>query len=148
MLRATYPEIAEVCGTISDGAHNGGGLNGQDAYSGRILPVAFNIAPGAGDKKHDIYVTAADVAKTLDASGSNPAMHQGGAAVCERTSVRRLLPVECERLQGFPDEYTRIPWKNKSSSECPDGPRYKALGNSMAVPCMMWIGKQIQKALV
>lgn len=63
-------------------------------------------------------------------------------------SVRRLTPVECERLQGFPDDYTRIPWKNKPASECPDGPRYKALGNSMAVPCMMWIGQQIRKALV
>ena len=55
--------------------------------------------------------------------------------------VRRLTPVECERLQGFPDGYTNIPWRNKPES--PDGPRYKAMGNSMAVPVMRWIGERI-----
>ena len=58
-------------------------------------------------------------------------------------AVRRLTPVECERLQGFPDNYTAIPWKKKSAADCPDGPRYKALGNSMAVPVMRWIGRRI-----
>ena len=58
--------------------------------------------------------------------------------------VRRLTPTECERLQGFPDGYTNIPWRKKD--EAPDGPRYKALGNSMAVPCMKWIGERIQAA--
>ena len=56
--------------------------------------------------------------------------------------VRRLTPVECERLQGFPDNYTNIPWRKKPES--PDGPRYKALGNSMAVPVMRWIGGRIR----
>lgn len=60
--------------------------------------------------------------------------------------VRRLTPVECERLQGFPDNYTAIPWRNKPASECPDGPRYKALGNSWAVPVVRWIGERIAKA--
>ncbi len=59
--------------------------------------------------------------------------------------VRRLTPVECERLQGFPDNWTKIPWKRKPAEECPDGPRYKALGNSMAVPCMRWIGERIDQ---
>lgn len=58
--------------------------------------------------------------------------------------VRRLTPRECERLQGFPDGYTAIPWRKKPADECPDGPRYKALGNSMAVPVMRWIGERIQ----
>jgi DNA (cytosine-5)-methyltransferase 1 len=58
-------------------------------------------------------------------------------------AVRRLTPVECERLQGFPDNWSRIPWKGKSENECPDGPRYKACGNSMAVPVMRWIGERI-----
>lgn len=57
--------------------------------------------------------------------------------------VRRLTPRECERLQGFPDDWTRIPWRGKPANECPDGPRYKACGNSMAVPVMRWIGKRI-----
>ena len=57
--------------------------------------------------------------------------------------VRRLTPLECERLQGFPDGHTLIRWKGKPAEECPDGPRYKAIGNSMAVPVMRWIGKRI-----
>jgi len=63
------------------------------------------------------------------------------AAEYERTSiVRRLTPRECERLQGFPDDWTLIPYKNKMA---PDSPRYKACGNSMAVPVMRWIGQRI-----
>jgi DNA (cytosine-5)-methyltransferase 1 len=58
-------------------------------------------------------------------------------------AVRRLTPVECERLQGFPDNWTQIPWKGKPAEECPDGPRYKACGNSMAVPVMAWVGRRI-----
>jgi DNA (cytosine-5)-methyltransferase 1 len=60
-------------------------------------------------------------------------------------AVRRLTPVECERLQGFPDNYTNIPWRKKDES--PDGPRYKALGNSWAVPNVRWIGQRIQEDL-
>jgi DNA (cytosine-5)-methyltransferase 1 len=56
-------------------------------------------------------------------------------------AVRRLTPRECERLQGFPDDYTNIPWRGKPES--PDGPRYKALGNSFAVPVVRWIGRRI-----
>lgn len=58
--------------------------------------------------------------------------------------VRRLTPVECERLQGFPDGYTAIPWRGKPADQCPDGPRYKALGNSWAVPNVRWIGQRIK----
>lgn len=60
----------------------------------------------------------------------------------EGLTVRRLTPLECERLQGFPDGWTDIPWKGKDHA--PDSPRYKALGNSMAVPVMRWIGEGIQ----
>ena len=70
--------------------------------------------------------------------------NNGGENVLQQEmAVRRLTPTECERLQGFPDNYTNIPWRKKDES--PDGPRYKALGNSMAVPVMNWIGKKIQK---
>ena len=61
-----------------------------------------------------------------------------------QATVRRLLPVECERLMGFPDNHTRIVWKGKPEEDCPDAPRYKACGNSMAVNCMMWLGERIQ----
>ena len=72
----------------------------------------------------------------------------GGSApqVALRMSVRRLMPRECERLQGFPDDWTLIPWKGRPAEECPDGPRYKAIGNSMAVPVMRWLGERIAAA--
>ncbi len=56
--------------------------------------------------------------------------------------VRKLTPTECERLQGFPDGWTDVPYKGKEHPA--DTPRYKALGNSMAVPCMRWLGERIQ----
>lgn len=66
-------------------------------------------------------------------------------AVAQSMAVRRLTPVECERLQGFPDNYTNIPWRK--AVESPDGPRYKALGNSWAVPVVRWIGKRIEQTI-
>jgi site-specific DNA-cytosine methylase len=62
-----------------------------------------------------------------------------------RATVRRLLPVETERLMGFPDDFTKIPWKGKPAEECPDAPRYKACGNSMCTNVMNWIGLRIQQ---
>ncbi|VAF69991.1 BsuMI modification methylase subunit ydiP [Enterobacter hormaechei] len=67
--------------------------------------------------------------------------------VATSISVRRLTPIECERLQGFPDNHTLIGWRGKDADECPDGPRYKAIGNSMAVPVMRWIGERIAAAM-
>ena len=75
---------------------------------------------------------------TMACGGSNTS----GPKIMDR-AVRRLTPVECERLQGFPDGYTNIPWRGKPES--PDAPRYKAMGNSMAVPVMRWIGTRIQE---
>jgi len=243
----------EVCGALSDGAHMGGGLNGQDAYTGRVIPVTVGALTAKGptangapevDANHYIPVTHAiqagalrenpasgpdgvgvqsDLAYTLEArsevqavthalraegfdasedgtgrgtplvpdaaptlvsegdahtgfrdehglvptaysimpmnSGkdykaretdvSQPIMaggpvggNQGGDYVAAQ-SVRRLTPTECERLQGFPDGWTAIPWRGKDADACPDGPRYKALGNSMAVNVMRWIGQRI-----
>jgi DNA (cytosine-5)-methyltransferase 1 len=80
-----------------------------------------------------------DVAATMGTPGSS--VNASGPTVMTAMQVRRLTPVECERLQGFPDNYTNIPWRKKD--EAPDGPRYKALGNSMAVPVMHWIGERI-----
>lgn len=67
-----------------------------------------------------------------------------GNCVITFPEVRKLTPVECERLQGFPDNYTRITWRNKPAEQCPDTPRYMAIGNSMAVPVMRWIGSRIK----
>ena len=62
----------------------------------------------------------------------------------EKKYIRRLTPLECERLQGFPDNYTQIEWRGKPAEQCPDSLRYKAIGNSMAVPVMRWIGERIK----
>ena len=62
-----------------------------------------------------------------------------------QATVRKLLPIECERLMGFPDNWTRISWKGKPEEECPDAPRYKACGNSMCVNVMAWIGERIDE---
>ena len=89
-----------------------------------------------------------DLAKTIDTTNPCPSKNQGGLGILQPPpmAVRRLTPVECERLQGFPDNWSRIPWKGKPEEDCPDGPRYKACGNSMAVPVMRWIGERIAQA--
>lgn len=61
-----------------------------------------------------------------------------------RYVVRRLTPEECELLQGFPRDWTKVPYHGKPAEKCPDTPRYKAIGNSMAVPVMRWIGRRMQ----
>lgn len=127
-----YTALPVVVGALSDGAQRGGGLNGQDAYTGRILPVTPQQSV-KGDRTHALKAEGAD--------GSEDGTGRGTPIVNAGMAVRRLTPVECERLQGFPDNYTRIPWKKREN--CPDGPRYKALGNSMAVPCMAWLGRRI-----
>ena len=88
--------------------------------------------------------TACEVADTLSV-GANQTTGRPGDIASHGMQVRRLTPMECERLQGFPDGYTAIPWRGKPVDECPDGPRYKALGNSWAVPVVRWIGRRIQQ---
>ena len=88
-----------------------------------------------------------DIAHTLKAEGfdaSEDGTGRGQPITQAASGVRRLTPTECERLQGFPDSYTLVPYRNK---EAADGPRYKALGNSMAVPVMRFIGQRIADVL-
>lgn len=86
-------------------------------------------------------LTSLDVSPCLKAEtkygDTEVRLHQPGM------TVRRLTPIECERLMGFPDNYTQIPYRRKPASECPDGPRYKCLGNSMAVNCLQWLAERI-----
>ena len=81
-------------------------------------------------------------------AGAGPGIHDmqatGVMGVSVKNTVRRLLPIETERLMGFPDNWTRIPWSGKPEEQCPDGPRYKACGNSMCVNVMRWIGMRIE----
>ena len=111
-----YGEVGDPMFTITKANHHG--VAQPIAFSGQMSNPQTDV----------------DMTQTLQAK--NP------MAVAHSMAVRRLTPVECERLQGFPDNYTDIKSKNKPT---PDGPRYKALGNSMAVPVMRWIGERIQK---
>lgn len=85
-----------------------------------------------------------DLAHCLRASASRADKHDSTTYIAAKAKVRRLTPRECERLQGFSDDYTAIEWRLKPVDKCPDGPRYKALGNSMSVPVMNWIGRRIK----
>lgn len=105
--------------------------------------VAFqpgNLMRGAG------ALPSIEAFPTLRASNGSGRSDQD-PCVATGMAVRRLTPTECERLQGFSDGYTAIPYRNKSADLCPDGPRYKALGNSWAVPCARWIGQRIQEQI-
>jgi len=137
-------EVGKRTGASTDDPRAGIGI-GQDgdpmytlqagAQHGVALSVALRGRDGGGTAE-----LGGDIQNALRAS-------QGGGDkphVLQSMAVRRLTPIECERLQGFPDGYTNIPWRGKP--EAPDGPRYKALGNSMAVPVMRWIGQRIAVA--
>lgn len=106
------------------------------ANAGGQVAIALNIHGRDGGATAEL---GGDISNTLRASqGGEDKQH-----IFWGTSVRRLTPMECERLQGFPDHYTKIPWRNRPTDQCADGPRYKALGNSMAVPVMRWLGNRI-----
>ncbi|HCE9376392.1 DNA cytosine methyltransferase [Pseudomonas aeruginosa] len=99
--------------------------------------------------QHGVCVTG-DITHTLKAEGfdaSEDGTGRGQPITPEAAGVRRLTPRECERLQGFPDDYTLIPWRGKPATECPDGPRYKAIGNSKALPVVHWIGRRLKAHL-
>jgi DNA (cytosine-5)-methyltransferase 1 len=128
------------------------GVKVPEVMADGVSPAMTN--PGNGGRSDAINVAiglttyetpkfAHEVQPTLTV----PSPSGGGQppAVAHAMTVRRLTPVECERLQGFPDNWTLIPWRKKPAEECPDGPRYKALGNSMACNCMAWIGERIAK---
>jgi DNA (cytosine-5)-methyltransferase 1 len=112
-------------------ALRGEGFDASEDGTGRVTPIV-PVAPS---------LTASN---DPSRSPQSAEVTQQVAAVHAATmTVRRLTPRECERLQAFPDDYTLIPWRKKPADQCPDGPRYKALGNSMAVNCMEWIGERI-----
>jgi DNA (cytosine-5)-methyltransferase 1 len=88
------------------------------------------------------YAITGDIAATFGANSGGTNTH--GPKFIDENGIRKLTPVECERLMGFPDNYTRVPHKGKVSSECLDSWRYHALGNSMVIPAMRWIGERIK----
>ena len=188
-------------GTISDGAHMGGGLTDKtptragsslppvawclqerdakgadsDTKPGHLIPqggafdaVPFDTTqvtsaanysrPQPGDPCHPLaagahapavaFQSKASAQQSMNPSAVSPSIDvgkAGGVAVAKvGMTVRRLTPVESERLQGFEDNFTRIAWRGKLPESCPDGPRYRALGNSMAVNVIRWIGRRIE----
>ena len=141
-------EVQAVC--VTGGITHtlkGEGFDASEDGTGRgqpIVPVAYDI----------LGTPASEVAKCTEVhtplraripgqleNSTVTMIQQSGSA------VRRLTPRECERLQGFPDDHTMIPWRGKPTDECPDGPRYKAIGNSKAVPVVRWIGRRIKQQL-
>lgn len=116
----------------------------NDAQQKKLVVSQYGDIAGALTRLHDSSPCAvALVAPTVGASGppysrTGNSRVESEALVLSGNCVRRLTPRECERLQGFPDDYTLIPGASDSA-------RYKALGNSMAVPVMRWIGERIQK---
>jgi DNA (cytosine-5)-methyltransferase 1 len=133
--------IPPVCGTIADGAHMGGGLNGQDLLSGRIIPVQ----PVPYDLLQVTHPLNAQNRAPGDPCHCLAKDNASSAAIVEQDPwrVRRLTPVECERLMGFPDNYTLIQ-RGAKKRDATAGPRYKALGNSIAVNALRWIGRRIE----
>ncbi|EHS6109870.1 Dam family site-specific DNA-(adenine-N6)-methyltransferase [Salmonella enterica] len=123
-------------------AHTLGRNHGQE---NAIITEPYTIAIRGREEGSTVEVRNDGTANALlTPNGGRAGM--GVGAVGWGMQVRRLTPVECERLQGFPDNHTLISWRGKDAADCPDGQRYKAIGNSMAVPVMRWIGERIAAA--
>lgn len=134
----------------------------------RAAPLVAYISPtlrSGNMRKNSNPVTEADMLVAFTQNSRSEVRHIGGdgqivgalaaepgaqqqSYLAGHSSVRRLTPVECERLQGMADNYTLIPWRGKPASECPDGPRYKAIGNSKAITVVRWIGRRLLLQLV
>jgi DNA (cytosine-5)-methyltransferase 1 len=149
-------EMGDVCQTVTSRWGTGGGNVpiAVDTYNGTIqgdvtvtmTTTGGGVASGPSVMQNLPIAWDAELNASENKMGTLIRGGQGGrtdGVMMPNMAVRRLTPVECERLQGFPDKYTNISWSNKSES--PDGHRYKALGNSMAVPVMKWIGKRISQ---
>ena len=135
------------------------GTSGFHEMNHPVVAVGFNWQNGGGygNANEGLGITVEGtgplqrcntpaVAHALRGEGfdaSEDGTGRGTPLIPQAMTVRRLTARECERLQAFPDDYTLIPWRKKQAEDCPDGPRYKALGNSMAVNCMAWIGERI-----
>lgn len=154
----SQPKLGDPCHPLAAGAHapaiafsckdHGADASAELAPTLRAMGHAGSHANAGGQMA---VAFAPDVAGTMVARSSrgggqtNSPGHQADQqCIALSSAVRRLTPRECERLQGFPDDYTAITVRGKPAA---DGPRYKALGNSWAVPCARWIGERIQAAM-
>lgn len=144
----------------ADKIHSNGGGQIAVAFDTTQISSPGNYSnPKAGDPCHPLAAGAHPPAVAFDMRGrdggaqfegphdtANIRAASGGSSrsyVAEAWAVRRLTPRECERLMGQPDDATQIPYRKKTADACPDGPRYKALGNSWATNCAEFIGERI-----
>jgi len=134
----------KIAPTIGSRLKGGGGLGTDAECDGALIAHTFTSEghdaseDGTGRRVPLVAMTANSISNRYDAESQT--------LVPNRAGVRRLTPTEVERLFGFPDGYTAIPWRGKPAGKCPDSPRYRALGNSMAVTIMQWIGRRITLA--
>ena len=152
-ISSTIPaSFGEKRGLDTQHMSEGGGLYVPDQSHCVTSKWAKGSGGHSGAEHHNLVQQ--DLANCLTArteKGINTTLDEGQTPVRDLprnktgvlSHIRRLTPRECERLQGFPDDYTRIPYRGKPADKCPDGPRYKALGNSWAVPVVQWIGQRI-----
>lgn len=126
--------VPHVAGTLTSGGKSAGSANLQMAMQGNLVCVG-----GSSPKERDVAATL---------MGHHPRgdfdMENFVTSHDPTYGVRRLTPIECERLMGFPDDYTKVPVGKKTALECADFPRYKAIGNSMPVTVMRWLGQRIE----
>jgi len=139
--------IAIAGNIIGRAPKNGGNHNGFDESGACYTLTASDRHAVAFQQntRDEVRLMCGD-GQIAGALAANLGMKQQNYIAAQGSSVRRLTPIECERLQGFPDNFTQIPYRNKSADDCPNGVRYKALGNSMAVNVMAWIGQRVQQA--
>lgn len=145
--------FADVSPTIKRDYGKGygdGELDGGGIIAHTLKGEGFDASEdgtGRGTPLVPCGIGGGETAFALRANGSHSGDKGDGGmnttTVAVGMAVRRLTPTECERLQGFPDSWTLIPFRGKPAEQCPDGPRYKALGNSFAVPVVRWIGERL-----
>ena len=133
------------------GGRPGGGKGPlvQEEVSGTLATgndqTIFCLADAAANQRGELRLQGGDGVVTGAIPASTSGKQVNGICQYGDAVVRRLTPGECELLQGFPKGWTRIAWKGKPPKDCPDGARYKAIGNSMCVNVMRWLGERIEE---
>lgn len=144
-IDTTGPEAVAYAVRMRAGCDGGGkGALVQEGVSGTLATGNDQTLFQPVDFRHGEVGEDTDPTQTLQAKSTGGYSLNYLPGATNGYVVRRLTPTECERLQGMPDDHTRVPYRGKPVEDCPDGPRYKAVGNSMAVPVMRWIGERIQ----
>ena len=137
----TYVKHDGSIGTAGKGAL----MSEETAFTISATQDQMLFQPTFGIQDQTTPKISEDVMLTLVRGGDGGTHQQVAQSVdADGYVVRRLTPLECERLQGMPDNHTRISWRGKPAEECPDGPRYKAIGNSMSINIMRFLGERLQ----